>query len=106
MKSLNLFESLLCISPFFLCYALVNVIHKHRILIPCHKYHMMTIISTMASTMNDSDSMTKSIKLIKNFRPKCAAKLNGIDSKLECFTLAYLLHLTCYENYPNMLQLP
>src|SRR6476619_2759288 len=86
MESLNLFVSvsLLCISPFVLYYALqVNVIHKHRILIHCHKYHMMTIISTMASTMNDSDSMTKSVKFIKNFRLKCAARLNGIDSKLD-----------------------
>ena len=95
MESLNLFESLICISPFVLYYALqVNVIHKHRILIHCHKY-LMTIISTMASTMNDSDSMTKSVKFIKNFRLKCAARLNGIDSKLDyVFILAYLLRLT------------
>ena len=62
MESLNLFVSvsLLCISPFVLYYALqVNVIHKHRILIHCHKY-LMTIISTMASTMNDSELHDKS----------------------------------------------
>jgi len=47
--------------------------------------------------MTDSDyhsRQRKSVKLIKNFRPRCAARLEGIDSKLDnVFTLAYLLRL-------------
>lgn len=54
MESLNLFESLLCISPFVLYYALeVNVIHKHRILIPCHKYHMHSYLKPLDNQHRD-----------------------------------------------------